>query len=421
MSLARQTLTWACHLWLQRFLQDDGPRNAPALTYTSLFAVVPMLMVVYCMLAALPIFQGVGEELQILLFENLVPATGQVIQDYMGGFAKQARQMTLVGAVVLIATAGLMIVSIEKAFNRIWRVKKPRRGLQAFLIYWTVLTLGPLLLGAGMVLSSYLATLPLLDKLNGYTGGGVATLWKFLPFMFSILAFTLLYWAVPHCKVNFRDAALGGMAMAFLFEAAKKTFTWFVSSFPSYELIYGAFAAFPLFLMWIYLSWIMILLCAEWVAIRGLPIKKHYAKDNLEPSLQMLVILKELWDAFAKADGVEEKHLRELVGSENAEQWQANINWMQQHKWIVFDKEQEVWLPGRDYSRISFATWLQALPWRLPTIDTWPESLANLEGLREALQKLQQQEAASLAAPLSQYLTNENLDIKLDTKEGNKL
>lgn len=408
------------YLWqvMQRFLQDDGPRNAAALTYTSLFAVVPMLMVVYSMLAALPIFQGVGEELQILLFENLVPATGQVIQDYMGGFAEQARQMTLVGAIVLIATAGLMIVSIEKAFNRIWRVKKPRRGLQAFLIYWTVLTLGPLLLGAGMVLSSYLATLPLLDKLNGYTGGGVATLWKFLPFMFSILAFTLLYWAVPHCKVRFRDAALGGLAMAFLFEAAKKTFTWFVSSFPSYELIYGAFAAFPLFLMWIYLSWMMILLCAEWVAIRGLPIKKQYTEDSLEPSLQMLVILKELWDAFAKAEGIEENHLRSLVNSHNAEQWQANISWMQQHKWIVFDKEHEVWLPGRDYSRISFATWLQSLPWRLPNTATWPESLASLKDLHETLQVLQQQETISLAAPLGNYLTNENLDIK---KEGKKL
>ena len=177
-------------------------------------------------------------------------------------------------------------VTIEKAFNKIWRVEKPRRGLQAFLIYWTVLTLGPLLLGAGIVLSSYLTTMPLLSKLDGVTGGGVATLWKFLPFTFSILAFTMLYWAVPHCKIKFRDAAVGGLAMAFLFEAAKKIFTWFVSSFPSYELIYGAFAAFPLFLMWIYISWMMILLCAHWVAVRGLPSEK-YANDSLDPSLQI--------------------------------------------------------------------------------------------------------------------------------------
>lgn len=401
--LCFRTINYAWQV-VQRFLHDDGPRNAAALTYTSLFAVVPMLMVVYSMLAALPIFQGVGDELQTMLFSNLVPATGEVIQDYMGGFAKQARQMTLVGAIVLIVTAGMMIVSIEKAFNHIWRVKKPRRGLQALLIYWTVLTLGPMLLGVGIVLSSYLTTMPLLDKLNGFTGGGVASLWQFLPFVFSVLAFTMLYWAVPHCSVRFRDAAVGGLAMAFLFETAKKIFTWFVSSFPSYELIYGAFAAFPLFLMWIYISWMMILLCAQWVAVRGLP-KQSSIQDKLEPSLQMLVVLKELWQAFAKAEGVDEIHLRNLAGSENAEQWQVNMQWMQDNKWIVFNQEQEVWLPGRDYSSISFASWLQALPWRLPSVETWPETLANLQDLRETLLELQQQEAKNLANPLARYLT----------------
>lgn len=398
----------------QRFLKDDGPRNAAALTYTSLFAVVPMLMVVYSMLAALPIFQGVADELQAMLFNNLVPATGEVIQDYMGGFAKQARQMTLVGAIVLIVTAGMMIVSIEKAFNHIWRVEKPRRGLQALLIYWTALTLGPMLLGAGILLSSYLTTMPLLDKLNGFTGGGVASLWKFLPFMFSVLAFTMLYWAVPHCPIRFRDAAVGGLAMALLFESAKKIFTWFVSSFPSYELIYGAFAAFPLFLMWIYLAWMMILLCAQWVAVRGLP-AENTTHDKLEPSLQMLLVLQEVWQAFAKADGVEENRLRHLAGSENAEQWQANIQWMQDKQWIVFDSERELWLPGRDYSQISFANWLHALPWKLPKIQFWPESLSNLTELREALLKLERQESKDLAAPLAQFISHPNL-----TKENKR-
>lgn len=388
----------------QRFLKDDGPRNAAALTYTSLFAVVPMLMVVYSMLAALPIFQGVGDELQAMLFNNLVPATGEVIQDYMQGFAKQARQMTLVGAVVLVATAGMMIVSIEKAFNRIWRVEKSRRGLQAFLIYWSVLSLGPMLLGVGVMLSSYLTSLPLLDKLDGFTGGGVASLWKFLPLMFSVLAFTLLYWAMPNCKVRFRDAAIGGLAMALLFETAKKLFTWFVSSFPSYELIYGAFAAFPLFLMWIYLSWMMILLCAEWVAVRGLPEEEHL-EDKLEPSLQMLMVLRELWQAFAQAKGVGESRLRNLATSHNAEDWQARMQWMQDNQWITFDHEREVWMPARDYSQISFANWLQELPWRIPSVETWPSSLSNLKELRESLLALQEQEAKLFAAPLGDYLT----------------
>ncbi|GLR63769.1 YihY family inner membrane protein [Marinospirillum insulare] len=392
----------------QRFLKDDGPRNAAALTYTSLFAVVPMLMVVYSMLAALPIFQGVGDELQAMLFNNLVPATGEVIQDYMQGFTKQARQMTLVGAAVLVATAGMMIVSIEKAFNRIWRVEKPRRGLQAFLIYWSVLSLGPMLLGVGVMLSSYLTSLPLLDKLNGYTGGGVASLWKFLPLLFSVLAFTLLYWAMPNCKVRFLDAAIGGLAMALLFETAKKLFTWFVSSFPSYEFIYGAFAAFPLFLMWVYLSWMMILLCAEWVAIRGLP-EENYSTDKLEPSLQMLLVLKELWQAFAKGEGVSENRLRTMAASHNAEAWQTHIEWMQDNKWVVYNAEQEVWLPARDYSQISFADWLQSLPWRLPPVADWPASLNSLQAVQGILADLQKEEAERFSAPLAELISSSHL------------
>lgn len=392
---------------IRRFISDDGPRNAAALTYTSLFAVVPLLTVIYAMLAALPAFRGVGEELQAMIFDHMVPATGQVIQDYMGSFAQQARQLTLVGVAFLIVTAGMMIVSIEKAFNAIWRVEKPRRGLQAFLIYWTVLTLGPMLLGAGMVLSSYLTSLPLLEKVTGFAGG-TAALWSYMPFIFSALAFTLLYWAVPHCRVRFVDAAVGGLGMALLFEIAKKSFTWFVASFPSYELVYGAFAAFPLFLLWIYVSWLLILLCAEWVAVRGLP-QVQPVEENLEPGLQMLVVLRELWLAFARGEGVEESRLRSLAGSQNPALWQEKMQWMQKHQWVAFDAERQVWLPGRDFSRISFASWLQQLPWRLPPLETWPDSLQQLNQLASTQQQLQQHQAELFAKPLSHYLEQETL------------
>lgn len=392
------------HRVAQRFIQDNGTRNAAALTYTSLFAVVPMLMVIYSMLAALPVFKGIGDELQIMLFDHLVPTTGVVIQDYMSEFAKQARHLTLVGAIVLLVTAGMMIVSIEKAFNQIWRVEKPRRGLQAFLIYWSVLTLGPLLLGAGVMLSSYLNTLPLIAQLDGFTGGGISNLWQYLPLMFSFLAFTLLYWAVPNCSVRLRDALVGGVAMAFLFESAKRVFAWFVGNFPSYEFIYGAFAAFPLFLLWMYISWVMILLCAQWVAVRGLP-KETLQEDDLEPSLQMLIVLKEIWQAFAQAKGIEENRLRNLVASKNADEWHVRMHWMQENNWVTFDAERKVWLPGRDFNRISFASWLTHLPWRLPPVETWPATLQELHLLSERLHAIQQLEASSLNLPLSDLIT----------------
>ncbi|WP_114418811.1 YihY family inner membrane protein [Marinospirillum perlucidum] len=386
----------------QRFLKDDCPRNAAALTYTSLFAVVPLLTVTYSMLAALPVFRGVGEQLQGMLFDHFVPATGQVVKDYMGDFAQQARQLTLVGVIFLIITATLMIINIEKAFNAIWRVEKPRRGLQAFLIYWTVLTLGPLLLGAGLVLSSYLTSLPLLEKVADPIGGG-ALLWNYLPFIFSTLAFTLLYWAVPHCHVRFRHAASGGLAMALLFEIAKAGFSWFVTSFPSYELVYGAFAAFPLFLLWMYVSWLLILLCAEWVAMQGLP-EEESQIETLEPGLQLLRVLQVLWQAFAQAEGVDENRLRSLAGSQNASLWQERLQWLQSHHWIVFDVEREVWLPGRDFSRISFADWLEQLPWRLPPLAFWPEQLLELKDLTLAQQEVEAQQRQVFSKPVSHFL-----------------
>lgn len=388
---------------IQRFINDDGPRNAAALTYTSLFAVVPLLTVIYSMLAALPVFRGVEEDLQALLFDHFVPATGQVVQDYMGDFAQQARQLTLVGVIFLVITAGLMIFNIEKAFNAIWRVEKPRRGLQAFLIYWTVLTLGPLLLGAGLILSSYLTTLPLLEKVTETTVGGTS-LWGYLPFFLSALAFTLLYWAVPHCRVRFIDAAWGGIAMAILFEIAKSVFTWFVTSFPNYELVYGAFAAFPLFLLWIYVAWLLILLAAEWVALRGLPADQKLAEEPLEPGLQLLLILRVLWQAFTQGEGVDEHRLRSLAMSQNPELWQERLQWLQDQHWIVFDAEREVWLPGRDYASVSFNAWLAQLPWRLPPVGQWPASLLDLTALKTAQETLEKEQQQVFAQPMSYYL-----------------
>ncbi|WP_404418890.1 YihY family inner membrane protein [Marinospirillum sp.] len=391
----------------QRFINDDCPRNAAALTYTSLFAVVPLLTVTYSMLAALPVFRGLEDDLQSMLFDHFVPATGQVVQDYMGDFAQQARQLTLVGVVFLIITAGLMIFNIEKAFNAIWRVEKPRRGLQAFLIYWTVLTLGPLLLGAGLVLSSYLTTLPLLEMVT--EPGGAAILWNYVPFIFSALAFTLLYWAVPHCSVRFKHAAMGGMVMALMFETAKAGFTWFVASFPSYELVYGAFAAFPLFLLWMYVSWLLILLAAEWVALLSLP-GKEVTVEKLEPGLQLLVVLRVLWEAFGKGEGIDENQLRSLAGSQNPELWQDRLKWLQDQHWIVFDAEREVWLPGRDFSRISFANWLEQLPWRMPPASSWPDSLLDLPALKAAHARLEKHEQELFSQPVS-YFFDKNQEV----------
>ncbi|MGB2130193.1 MAG: YihY family inner membrane protein, partial [Marinobacterium sp.] len=238
---------------LRQFQANQGILNAAALTYTTLFAVVPLMTVSYSMLAAVPNFKGVGEQLQGWIFSNFVPATGEVVQGYLSTFAAQAQSLTVVGIVFLAVTSIMMMKNIEAAFNRIWRVAEPRKGISSFLLYWAVLSLGPILIGLGLLLTSYIASLSFFTSATEVVGK--ARLLSLLPPLFSALAFMLLYAAVPNCRVPLRSAAIGGLFAAILFEIAKRGFVQFVTLSPSYQLIYGAFAAVPMFLLWIYISW----------------------------------------------------------------------------------------------------------------------------------------------------------------------
>lgn len=220
----------------RQFIANQGVLNASALTYTTLFAVVPLMTVSYAVLAAVPSFQGVGEELQSWVFSNFVPTTGAVVQDYLSNFANQARQLTAVGVAVLAVTAIMMMKNIEAAFNRVWRVSEPRKGLSSFLLYWAVLSLGPVLIGLGLGVTSYIASISVITEATELVGR--ARLLSILPMILSAAAFTLLYAAVPNCRVPIKNAFYGGLVVAILFETAKRGFALFVTQFPSYELIY---------------------------------------------------------------------------------------------------------------------------------------------------------------------------------------
>src|SRR5690606_1888351 len=246
-----------CRFLVQRFLVDRGPQSAAALTYTTLFAVVPLMTVTFAMLSAIPAFHGVGEQIQFYIFNNFIPSTGATIQEYLVAFTSQARQLTWFGVGFLMATALMVLLTIEKAFNTIWRVCQPRRGVSSFLLYWAILSLGPLLLGAGFATSTYIASLSLISGPNAVIGVGAII--KMMPLLLSVAAFTLIYAAVPNTRVPLRHALVGGGFTAVLLEAAKQLFGVYVSYFPSYQLIYGAFAAVPLFLLWVYLSWMVVL------------------------------------------------------------------------------------------------------------------------------------------------------------------
>jgi membrane protein len=253
---------------IKRFNSLGHTTDAAALTYTTLFALVPLLTVTYSVLSMIPSLQENRSDIEQLMLGNLVPSSGDALMEYLRQFSQQAQQLTAVGIVLLALTAFMMLRSIENTFNQVWQLKQGRKGLSSFLLYWAILSLGPLMLSAGLAFSSYIASFSLWKE-DWVPTYGTLALGLFIPYITSFLAFTLIYWAVPNCNVPLKHAAIGGGVVALFFEIGQEIFAEATTFFPSYQLIYGAFAAVPLFLLWLYISWLVILLGAEIVYLLG--------------------------------------------------------------------------------------------------------------------------------------------------------
>lgn len=233
-----------------------------SLAYTTLFAVVPLLTVTYAVLSAIPYFHGVNDQLQRLVLSNFMPSSGEAIQQYLLDFMLHAQKLTWLGVGMLFVTTIMMLITVEESFNRIWRAENKRRVIKSVLMYWGLISVGPLLVGAGFVLSSYLTSLTIFSGATHILESKAVLMW--LPLLFNTVAFTVMYKVIPHSHVSIKHAAMGGLWVAVIFEVTKSLFAQFVTN-STFGLIYGAFAAIPLFLLWIYVSWLIILLGAECV------------------------------------------------------------------------------------------------------------------------------------------------------------
>jgi membrane protein len=242
---------------IHRFGADHCSEHAAALTYMSLFALVPLLTLLFTMASAIPASQGMEERIQDLLFTHLMPETGSEIEEYLQDFSRQARNLTGPGIVFLLVTAVLMLRNIENAFNTIWRAPKNRSAVSSFLLYWAMLSLAPLTIGLALALGTYLSSLSRYFTDLDILGAG-SLLLSFVPLLLSAAGFTLLYVAIPNCQVPFKHTVIGGLAAALAFNAARSLFTDLMVG-SNYTFIYGAFAAVPLFLLWIYVSWNIVL------------------------------------------------------------------------------------------------------------------------------------------------------------------
>lgn len=256
----------------RRLKEERLPQVAGSLTFNTVLAVVPMLTIAFAIFTTFPMFNTFRTSLEAYFIQSLIPkAISNTILDYLGMFAAKASGMSAVGALALVVTTVATMGMIDRTFNHIWRVKARRPLPQRIIAYWTIVTLGPLLIGMSITLTSHLS------RATNWVVLNLPFLSAFLYTMASVGltmgAFTLLYMVIPNRFVDSRDAAWGGLIAAIAFEIAKRLFAIFVVRFPSYTIIYGALAAIPIFLLWIYVSWLIILVCALIVA--ALPVVKY--------------------------------------------------------------------------------------------------------------------------------------------------
>jgi membrane protein len=230
------------------------------LSYVTLMSLVPLMVVMLSVMTAFPIFSEIKGTIEGFVYSNFVPTSGDVVQHHITGFVSNASKMSVIAVTFLFLFALLLISAIDKSFNKLWKVNGKRRLVTAFSMYWMVLTLGPILVGSSIVVTSYIASLV---SLGDYDVFGIANIFlRLLPMFASIGAFLILYMVVPNKTVIFRFALSGAVVAAVLFELAKKGFAFYVTQLPSYQAIYGALGTIPILFLWVYLSWLVTLIGA---------------------------------------------------------------------------------------------------------------------------------------------------------------
>ena len=254
--------TFGAIFW-QRFNQNKLTQAAGYLTYSTMLAIVPLIMVVFSIFSAFPVFNEVTGALKEFIFTNFAPSASDMVGQYIDEFVNNSKKMSAVGIISLIVVALMLINSIDRTLNSIWQDTGTRPIFTSFAIYWLILTLGPLLVGVSIAASTYVKAM--FESAASFSFG--LKLLSFVPFLSTWFIFTMIYMVVPNKKVSIKHSAAGALIAAVFFTLGKQAFAWYIMTFPSYQLIYGAMATLPIMLLWIQLSWTVVLLGAQLAAV----------------------------------------------------------------------------------------------------------------------------------------------------------
>ncbi|MEJ8568986.1 YihY family inner membrane protein [Wenzhouxiangellaceae bacterium CH-27] len=357
----------ARHVW-QHFKDDRCFEEAASLGYTSLIALVPLLAVIFGIVAAFPVFSQWSSQLQSFIFSNLMPAAGEQVENYLATFLESVSGLTLPGTVFLILTALLLMFRIEVAFNRIWRVGRSRSLTARIVVYWAVLTLAPIMIGAAVALSARMLF------------GGVAVqaaqnpvLYRLGIFGMTWMVFALIFVLVPNRRVRFRDALAGAFVSALLFELAKVGFVAYVSN-ANYTVIYGALATVPIFLFWLYLVWIVVLLGASLAAslttFRDRP--RAGGDWSREAELQMAFrLVGHLWRAQRQGQTCTHEGLLALEPRVGERQMLGILGRLEESSIVVRDDAGD-WMLARDAGDLTLRVLYRCGQFHLPVQDGEP-------------------------------------------------
>ena len=410
LNTAKHIALWLFYFFrysVRQFYQQRGLQIASSLAYTTLLSLVPLVTVAFVFMENLPMFQGVGNSIQEFVFENFIPSFGNTIWEYLNEFSQKASQLTITGIAILIVIAMMLMSTIDGALNTIWHVRDRRSALARFPVYWAVITLGPLLVGIGIFSTSYLLSTSLFTEVDVSYGLDIKTrLLSWLPFLTTSGAFTLIYILVPNCFVSRRHAIIGGVFAAIAFELAKYGFGIYVKNMTAYETLYGAVAIIPVFLIWIYMSWVVVILgahvsfCLSAFRFEREQAGIHDPDWTFIDAYRLVAALRLVQKAGESlhvsrlkkyAINIPQHHMSEIMGL------------LEEEHWVQKDSGNG-WLLSRNLSEVTVLDLSRIIPKRLPfgvaatKKDIWSEQLENL--LEEHHSSLQE----DLGKPIEELL-----------------
>ena len=390
---------------LNRLVEDRLNASAAALTFVTLFALVPLLTVTLSIASALPAAGNIEDKLSEFLLQFLLPESSTQVVEYLSTFISQARSLTAFGVIILLVSAILMLRNVEKALNDIWRNRANRKPLASFLLYWAVLSLGPAAIGFGLGIRAYLFA-----ATNDWGGvdlyGLGSVLISLLPFVISAIGLTCLYVVVPNCQVPLRHALTGGVFAAVTFTIARMLFTAVMAQ-SSYTLVYGAFAAVPLFLLWIYVTWIIVLIGG--VLAHSLSAYQTEEQAQTPTLMKALDILYLFWRAQREGRGISELEILRakdvLPGGIDADSWR-NIRDTLIRAQLLKRLDRGHYLLSRDLHHFTLAKLAELLRAE-PTFTLTGQAMPWQTTAAKLLQENLDQESSLLATSLAELFATE--------------